>query len=79
MYRPRYHRICDARMSVYMRDMKAVDVDIDTKSGDCIAADRTKRSPETTYQDTEDREGKLLTVAADKQARAKEGSNSIRP
>ena len=65
----RYKDVC-------IRDMKAVD--IDTMSFEGLAADRTKwRS--ALKQHLETGEDKLMAAAADKRARRKEGSSSIRP
>ena len=65
----RYKDVC-------VRDMKAVD--IDTMSWEGHAADRTKwRS--AVKQHLKTGEDKLMTDAADKQARRKDGSSSIRP
>ena len=65
----RYQDVC-------VRGMKAVD--IDTMSWESHAADRTKwRSALNQHLKTV--EDKLMAAAADKQARRKEGSNSIRP
>ena len=65
----RYKDIC-------VRDMKAVD--IDTKSWEGLAADRTKcRS--ALNQHLKIGEGNLMAAAADKRARRKQGSISIRP
>ena len=65
----RYKDVC-------IRDMKAVD--IDTMSGEGLAADRTKwRS--VLKKTPQDKGDKLMTAAADKGARRKEGSSSIRP
>ena len=65
----RYKDVC-------VRDMKAVD--IDTMSWNGLAADCTKwRS--ALKQHLKTGEEKLMTAAADKRARRKEGSSSIRP
>ena len=65
----RYKDVC-------VRDMKAVD--IDTMPWEGLAADRTKwRSALKQHLQTGDY--KLMAAAADKRARRKEGSNSIRP
>ena len=65
----RYKDVC-------IRDMKAVD--IDTMSWEGFAADRTEwRSALKQHLETE--EEKLMAAAADKRARRKEGSSSIRP
>ena len=65
----RYKDVC-------ARDMKAVD--IDTMSWEGLAADRTGwRS--ALKQHIKTGEAKLMTAAADKRARRKEGSSSIRP
>ena len=65
----RYKDVC-------VRDMKAVD--IDTISWEGLAADRTKwRS--ALKQQPETGEDKLMTAAADKRARRKEGSSSSDP
>ena len=65
----RYKDVC-------IRDMKAVD--IDTMSWEGLAADRTEwRS--ALKQHLETGEEKLMAAAADKRARRKEGSSSIRP
>ena len=65
----RYKDVC-------VRDMKAVD--IDTMSWEGLASDRTKwRSALKQHLKTE--EHRLLAAAADKPARRKEGSSSIRP
>ena len=61
---------------VCIRDMKAVD--IDTMSWEGLATDRTEwRS--ALKQHLETGEEKLMAAAADKGARRKEGSSSIRP
>ena len=61
---------------VSARDMKAVD--IDTMSWEGLAVDRTGwRS--ALKQHLKTGEDKLMTAAADKRARRKEGSSSIRP
>ena len=60
----RYQDVC-------VRDMKAVD--IDTMSWEGLAADRTK------WRSALKQHLKLMAAAADKRARRKEGSNSIRP
>ena len=61
---------------VCVRDMKAVD--IDTMSWEGLAADRIKwRS--ALKQHLKTGEAKLMTAAADKRERRKEGSSSIRP
>ena len=65
----RYKDVC-------VRDMKAVD--IDTMSWEGIAADRTKWSG-ALKQHLKTGEDKRMTAAADKRARRKEGSSSIRP
>ena len=65
----RYKDVC-------VRDMKAVD--IDTMSWEGLADVRTKwRS--ALKQQPNTGEDKLMTAAADKRARRKEGSSSIRP
>ena len=65
----RYKDVC-------VRDMKAVD--IDTMSWEGLAADRTGwRS--ALKQHLKTGEDKLMTAAADKRARRKEGSSCIRP
>ena len=65
----RYKDVC-------IRDMKAVD--IDTISCEGLAADRTNwRSALKQHLETGDE--KLMAAAADKRARRKEGSSSIRP
>ena len=65
----RYKDVC-------IRDMKAVD--IDNMSWEGLAADRTEwRS--ALKQHLETGEEKLMAAAADKRARRKEGSSSIRP
>ena len=65
----RYKDVC-------IRDMKAVD--IDTMSGEGLAADRTEwRS--ALKQHIETGKEKLMAAAADKRARRKAGSSSIRP
>ena len=65
----RYKDVC-------VRDMKAVD--IDTMSWEGLAADRMKwRS--ALKQHLETGEEKLMAAAADKRARRKDGSSSIRP
>ena len=65
----RYKDVC-------VRDMKALD--IDTMSWEGLAADRTKwRS--ALKQHLKTGECKLIGAAADKRARRKESSNSIRP
>ncbi len=61
---------------VYIRDMKAVD--IDTMSWEGLAADRTEwRS--ALKQHLERGEEKLMAAAADKRTRRREDSSSIRP
>ena len=60
----------------YVRDMK--DVDIDTMSWEGLAADRTKRRS-ALKQHLKTGEDKLKAAVADKRARRKEGSSSIRP
>ena len=65
----RYKDVC-------VRDMK--DVVIDTMSWEGLASDRTKwRS--ALKQRLKTGEDKLMAAAAEKRARRKEGSNSIRP
>ena len=65
----RYKDVC-------IRDMEAVD--IDTMSWEGLAADRTKcRSDQIQHIKTG--EDKPMDAAADKRARRKEGSSSIRP
>ena len=65
----RYKDVC-------IRDIKAVD--IDTMSWEGLVADRTEwRS--ALKQHLETGEDKLMAAAADKRARRKEGSSSIRP
>ena len=67
----RYKDVC-------IRDMRAVDIDIDTMSWEGLAADRTEwRSGQKQHLETG--EEKLMAAAADKRARRKEGSSSIRP
>ena len=65
----RYKDVC-------VRDMKAVD--IDTMSWEGLAADRTNWKS-ALKQHLKTGEDKLMTAAADKRARRKEGSSSIRP
>ena len=61
---------------VRVRDVKAVD--IDTMSWEGLAADRTKWM-NALKQHLNTGEEKLMVAAADKRARRKEGSSSIRP
>ncbi len=65
----RYKDVC-------VSDMKAVD--IDTMSWEGLAADRTGWKS-ALKQHLKTGEDKLMTAAADKRARRKEGSSSIRP
>ena len=65
----RYKNVC-------IRDMKAVDIDIMSWVG--LAANRTKWMG-ALKQHIKTGEDKLMTAAADKRARRKEGSSSIRP
>ena len=65
----RYKDVC-------IRDMKAVDIDIMSWEG--LAADRTEWR-NALKQHLETGEEKLMAAAADKRARRKEGSSSIRP
>ena len=66
----RYKYVC-------VRDMKAVDIDT-IMSWEGLAADHTKwRS--VLEQRAKTWEDNLMTAAADKRARRKEGSSSIRP
>ena len=65
----RYKDVC-------VRDMKAVD--IEPMSWEGLATDRTKWSG-ALKQHLMTGEDKLMAAAADKRARRKEGSNSIRP
>ena len=68
---------CDTKMSAFIRDMKAVD--IDTMSWEGLAADRTEWRSALKQHGLETGEEKLMAAAADKRARRKEGSSSIRP
>ena len=65
----RYKDVC-------VRDMKAID--IDTISWEGLAADRTKWWRSALKQHLKTGDEKLMAAAADKRARRKEGSSSIR-